>query len=409
MFEFWKEMTLPPLNFAVKPSGAISIILNAIAESLAETTPPWRHEALFKDLVTRTFANANGFLLVDNMFFRPFDGLYFGRVIPYAPETRIVAYSARDIMVSTLSNGGTLIVFAQLGSASEFRPTGSFNPYNMNWVLSYVGSRVYFPTGVNTSAKRDAMPLAHGTPAGERPLLAGWTRFVPPYLPYATTSPYHIYTAANTKLFLDVNRANLGEGLPLELSTYSKYILPKPIETPSPYPPLTTYLYEIEVPNADYVIVAFDYIIASVGTKIEVLDSKLNPVWTYNVMADTETYGVLSAPVKGVGGSTKLYVKFASGFDVPSSHVPHKPSLLRRRSGGEIKVGAASGDERCQVTQHEEQRHPHQPSGKPIPHGGMVIGVALREHPFAHAQFVEQLRRPNEHRQHQTDAQQKDE
>jgi hypothetical protein len=52
-------------------------------------------------VVTRTFANANGFLWVDNIFFRPFDGLYFGRVIPYAPETRIVAYSPRDIMVTT--------------------------------------------------------------------------------------------------------------------------------------------------------------------------------------------------------------------------------------------------------------------------------------------------------------------
>ena len=326
MFEFWKEMTLPPLNFAVKPSGAVSIALNTIAESLAETTPPWRHEALFKDLVTRTFENANGFLLVDNMFFRPFDGLYFGRVIPYAPETRIVAYSARDIMVSTLSNGGTLIVFAQLGSANATRPTGSFNPYNMNWVLSYVGSRVYFPTGVNTSAKRDAMPLAHGTPAGERPLLAGWTSFVPQYLPYATFSNYYsaywpywhptfgvYYNRTNAKLFLDVNRANLGEGLPLALSTYSKYILPKPIETPSPYPPLTTYLYEIEVPNADYVRVVFDYIIVSEGTLIQVLDSKLNPVWTYSALTDTADYGVLSDPVKGVGGSTKLYIKFASG------------------------------------------------------------------------------------------------
>jgi len=320
MFDFWKEMTLPPLNFAVKPSAAISIILDAVAENQSATIPPWRHEAFFKDLVTKAFANASGFLLLDNQHFDPFNGLYFSREIPYGPEKRFVNYTARDIMISILSNGGTLIVFAEYGSANNVRPTGTANPYNMNWVLSYVGSRVYFPTGVNTSAKRDAMPLAHGTPSGERPLLAGWTRFTPQFLPYATLNSYYYFgwlygllddlqfNQTNEKLFLDVNRLNLDD-----VSTYSKYILPKPIETPSPYPPLTTYLYEIEVPNADYVIVAFDYIIASEGTIIQVLDSKLNPVWNYFVTTDTETYGVLSAPVKGVGGSTKLYVKFASG------------------------------------------------------------------------------------------------
>jgi len=320
MFDFWKEMTFPPLNFAVKPSAAISIILDAIAENQSANIPPWRHEAFFKDLVTRTFANASGFLLLDNQHFDPFNGLYFSREVSYAPEQRFVSYTARDIMVSILSNGGTLIVFAEYGSANSVRPTGTANPYNMNWVLSYVGSRVYFPTGVNTSAKRDAMPLAHGTPTGERPLLAGWTRFTPQYLPYATLNSYYYFgylygllndlewNMTNEKLFLDVNRLNLDD-----VSTYSKYVLPRVIETPSPYPPLTTYLYEIEVPNADYVIVAFDYIIATEGAIIQVLDSNLNPVWTYNVAIDTEEYGILSSPVKGVGGSTKLYVKFASG------------------------------------------------------------------------------------------------
>jgi hypothetical protein len=301
-------MTLPPLNFAVKPSAAISIILDAVAENQSATIPPWRHEAFFKDLVTKAFANASGFLLLDNQHFDPFNGLYFSREIPYGPEKRFVNYTARDIMISILSNGGTLIVFAEYGSANDVRPTGTPNPYNMNWVLSYVGSRVYFPTGVNTSAKRDAMPLAHGTPSGERPLLAGWTGFTPQFLPYATWNSYYYFywlreyftdlefNQTNAKLFLDVNRLNLDD-----VSTYSKYILPKPIETPSPYPPLTTYLYEIEVPNADYVIVAFDYSIASEGTVVQVLDSKLNPVWNYFVTTDTETYGVLSAPVKGVG------------------------------------------------------------------------------------------------------------
>ncbi len=330
-FELWRTISGPELNFAVKPSGAISIALDIIAENQTPGQPLWKIEAFYRDLVNRVFKDAQGFMLVENAHFRPFDGYYFAREIGYAPEIRWVNYTARDIMIKILAeNKGSLIVFSQFASANSVNPvSGQPNPYNMNWLLGYVGSRVYFPTGINTSAAKDLMLFATGLPSFDLPIPAGWRTITPPALPYNTISFYYLfasesggyglisdiaYNETKRKLFLDVNSFNLVDGS----ITYSKYVLPTVIETPMPYPPLTTFVYKITVPNADYVLPVFDYIKVSVGTIIQILDTNYEVKAQFIAASDVEDYGVIiGGPVRG----DTVYIKFTSsaavkpGFD----------------------------------------------------------------------------------------------
>ena len=323
-FELWKTLSSPPLNFAIKPSGVVSEVLDMIATNQTPNQPIWKIEAFYRDLVDKTFGKAQGFILIENNHFQPFEGYYFAKEIDYGPEQRWVNYTARDIMIKILAqNSGTLIIFSQFGSANNVNPiSGSTNPYNMNWVLNYVGSRVYFPTGVNKSAARDVMPFTEGLPSMNMPLAAGWNKITLGGIPYNTIDFYYLFAESygmitgvqnnetNRKLFLDVNARNLD---PNNIATYSKFVLATPIETPEPYSPMTTYIYKITVPNADYVLPVFDYIDISVGTLVQVLDSNYNVVGSFVANSDTEVYGqIISTPVRG----DTVYIKFASGTAV---------------------------------------------------------------------------------------------
>jgi len=323
-FELWKTLSSPPLNFAIKPSGVISEVLDMIATNQTPNQPIWKIEAFYRDLVDKAFGKAQGFMLIENNHFQPFTGYYFAKEIDYGPEQRWVNYTARDIMIKILAqNAGTLIIFSQFGSANNVNPiSGQTNQYNMNWVLNYVGSRVYFPTGENKSAARDVMPFTEGLPSMMMPLTAGWDKITLGGIPYNTLDFYYQFgpsyelitdyqvNQTNRKLFLDVNSRNLD---PNNYATYSKFVLATPIQTPEPYPPLTTYVYKITVPNADYVLPVFDYIVISAGTVVQVLDSNYNIVGSFVANSDTEVYGkIISAPVRG----DTVYIKFASGTAV---------------------------------------------------------------------------------------------
>jgi subtilisin family serine protease len=326
-FEMWKRFATP-LNVNVKPSGAFSIALKLLASSIVQNTESswWQREAQLKALVNSAFANMQGFMLVENNNFN-FDNYYFNTSIEYAPEPRAVSLSVRDALLKVLhDNNGTLIIFSQYAPASGYYETGM----SMNDLLAFVGSRIYFPVADNTSAAKGVMPLAAGIPPGERPLVAGWkTRMIPPAIPYNTYEFYYYEPDANRKLFIDVNSANIESP-----QSFSKYVLPQPIQTPEPYEPLTTYMYKITVPNADYVWPVFDYIKISPGTKVEVLDSNLNVVGSIvAVDGGIVEYGdVISGPVRG----DTVYIKMASatavvpGFDagIKVSYVLYAPSVV---------------------------------------------------------------------------------
>lgn len=323
-FEFWRTAE-KDLNFALKPSGALSISLNIAAQGLLATTPLWEQEQALKNMVNSLLRNTQGFLLMDNMQFRPFDGYYLAVSINYAPQPRIVSYTANEVMTKILAeNNGTLIVFAQYGSATRtITPFKLTNPYNMNWLLGYVGSRIYFPVAPGTSAWRMIAPFSEGLPPSGTPLTAGWRGMSIQGIPYSTFSvyftdyPYMTGSAKrffDRKLFEDVNSYALPttQGFN-KTQTYSKFTLDKPIATPTPYPPMTTYVWKITVPKADFIVPAFDYIVISKGTRVDVLNSNMQVVQSFVASTRNITlYGVLGAPVAG----DTIYVKFSSGAAV---------------------------------------------------------------------------------------------
>jgi len=210
-FEAWRDVA-KILNVNLKPTGALTAALAVYGAGLIQSNPVYLRDTVLKEMLNSTFSSMQGYMLMENYYFNPNGYIY---LTPGNPE---VSLTANQTLMKILGvNKGSLIVISQFGTANATNPvSGMPNPYNMNWLLSAVGSRLVFPTGDGTSAAKGVMPVASGA-VPNAPLVAGFaTRMLPAGIPYNTIDLYYnnayffFYNdETNRKLFVNVTSGSL--------------------------------------------------------------------------------------------------------------------------------------------------------------------------------------------------------